>query len=171
MSNDAAIEGVTRNVAIGRAGTPQLRKGPGADGGTASANAAPAALPDAEPLASQQWDMVQIGATPAGSYRTEGGSRSVKVGIIDSGIDATHPDIAPNLDLAASRNFAPNIPALDGDSVLEPVGTDPFGHGTAMASLVAAPINGLAWPVWRPTSPLSICGRLSEAATCCWSRL
>jgi lantibiotic leader peptide-processing serine protease len=143
LSKDATVEGVTRNVAIGRTGTPQLRKGPGADGGAASATAAPAAIPGAEPLAGQQWDMAQIGATPTGSYRIERGSKSVKVGIIDSGIDATHPDIAPNLDLATSRNFAPNIPALDGNSNLDPVGTDPFGHGTAVASLVAAPINGI----------------------------
>lgn len=143
LSNDASVEGVARNVAIGRTGTPQLRKGPGAEGGAASANAAPAAIPGAEPLAAQQWDMAQIGATPTGSYRIERGSKAVKVGIIDSGIDATHPDVAANLDRVASRNFAPNDKVLDGDSTLEPVGTDPFGHGTAVASLVAAPINGL----------------------------
>ena len=97
----------------------------------------------AEPLGSEQWDMTQIGATPTGSYRTERGSKAVKVGILDSGVDMTHPDIAANFDLADSRNFAPNIPALDGNSTLEPVGTDPVGHGTAVASLVAAPINGV----------------------------
>src|SRR4051812_29332992 len=49
----------------------------------------------AEPLADLQWDMQQIGATASGSYRYEQG-KGVKVGIIDTGVDASHPDIAPN---------------------------------------------------------------------------
>jgi subtilisin family serine protease len=35
----------------------------------------------------------------------QGTERAVKVGIIDTGIDASHPDIAPNLDHRLSRNF------------------------------------------------------------------
>ena len=48
-----------------------------------------------------QWDMAMIGATPRGSYRKQPGSRKVLVGIIDTGIDASHPDIAPNFDEGA----------------------------------------------------------------------
>ena len=58
---------------------------------------APAAAA-AEPLANRQWDMRQIGATPGGSYAVQPGKRGVLVGVIDTGVDGTHPDIAPNFD-------------------------------------------------------------------------
>ena len=51
-----------------------------------------------DPLSPPQWDMQQIGATPDGSYTRQQGSHGVRVGIIDTGIDGTHPDIAPNFD-------------------------------------------------------------------------
>jgi hypothetical protein len=35
----------------------------------------------------------------------QGTERAVKVGIIDTGVDASHPDIAPNFDHRLSRNF------------------------------------------------------------------
>ena len=50
----------------------------------------------AEPLAPLQWDMRMIGATPDGSYDEQPGRKDVLVGIIDTGIDGHHPDIAPN---------------------------------------------------------------------------
>ena len=50
-----------------------------------------------EPFAACQWDMVQIHATTAGSHTVASGI-GVRVGVIDSGVDLTHPDIAPNLD-------------------------------------------------------------------------
>ena len=49
-----------------------------------------------EPLAAHQWDMRMIHATVDGSYRKERGDRKVRVGIIDTGVDGDHPDIAPN---------------------------------------------------------------------------
>ena len=63
----------------------------------------------AEPLADLQWDMQQIGATTDGSYRAEQG-KGVRVGIIDTGVDGSHPDIAPNFDRELSRNFTTDIP-------------------------------------------------------------
>ncbi len=143
----ADVEGVARNTAIGQSGPGVAKTNRADSAGTAptaagTATAARQAAPAAEPLAGQQWNMAQISATPTGSYRVERGDRRVSVAILDSGIDKTHPDVASNLDLARSRNFAPNIPALDGTSGLDPVGTDPSGHGTAVASLVGAPING-----------------------------
>ena len=44
---------------------------------------------------------------PTASSRATSG---VLVGIIDTGIDGTHPDIAPNFDTALSRNFTTDIP-------------------------------------------------------------
>ena len=59
-----------------------------------------------EPLAGLQWDMEMINATVDRLLRrSETGDPDVLVGIIDTGIDASHPDIAPNFDAALSRNF------------------------------------------------------------------
>ena len=37
-----------------------------------------------------------IDATPDGSYAVQQGSKDVIVAVIDTGIDGSHPDIAPN---------------------------------------------------------------------------
>jgi subtilisin family serine protease len=101
----------------------------------------------AEPLADLQWDMKQIDATAKGSYARQKGSKKVLVGIIDTGIDGTHPDIAPNFDAKDSRNFVTDIPAIDGPceyaSCVDPANEDDDGHGTHVASTIGSPINGL----------------------------
>ncbi|WP_207670105.1 S8 family serine peptidase [Glaciibacter flavus] len=109
-----------------------------------------------EPLADLQWDMKQIGATADGSYKYETGSHKVKVGIIDTGVDGTHPDIAPNFDTKLSRNFTVDVPydadggLIDGpceeepdQSCNDPANVDEDGHGTHVASTIGAPINGI----------------------------
>ena len=111
----------------------------------AGGNGKAAATAGAEPLASLQWNMAMVRAGEA--HARQRGSRAVTIGILDSGIDATHPDLAPNLDLALSRNFAPDKPDIDGPcevaSCLDPVGQDDSGHGTHVAGIVAAAANGL----------------------------
>ena len=57
-----------------------------------------------DPLGACQWDMRAINATPAGSYAVNQGA-GARIGDIDTGIDLTHPDLAPNLDVAASCSF------------------------------------------------------------------
>jgi subtilisin family serine protease len=111
-----------------------------------------------EPLAHLQWDMRMIHATPDGSYRKERGDSKVLVGIIDTGVDGNHPDIAPNFDRKLSRNFTVDIPVdpldptepIDGPceeepdaSCTDPSDVDENSHGTHVASTVASPINGL----------------------------
>jgi subtilisin family serine protease len=119
----------------------------GSKGGRAGAGADAAAAPSAEPLANRQWDMRQIGATPNGSYRVQPGKRTVRVGIIDTGIDGSHPDVAPNFDAADSHNFVTDLPVIDGPceypSCIDPVDHDDNEHGTHVASTIGAPINGL----------------------------
>lgn len=109
------------------------------------ADAAPS--PTAEPLANLQWDMRQIGATSTGSYAKNPGSKSVKVGIIDTGVDGTHPDIAANFDAELSHNFVSDKPDIDGPcehaSCVDPANEDDNGHGTHVASTIGSPINGL----------------------------
>jgi subtilisin family serine protease len=98
-----------------------------------------------EPLSELQWDMKMIGATPDGAFTTTKG-KGVTVGIIDTGVDASHPDIAPNFDWGLSRNFVTDIPAVDGpceyNNCHDPVGVDDGAHGTHVAGTVAAAING-----------------------------
>ena len=105
------------------------------------------ASPTAEPLANLQWDMRQIGATANGSYAKNTGSKAVRVGIIDTGIDGTHPDIAPNFDNELSHNFVSDKPDIDGPcehpSCIDPANEDDDGHGTHVASTIGSPINGL----------------------------
>jgi len=156
-----AVDGAAAERVVGRA--PQLRrpasreiehltkeaKGlqakPGlADAPTAKASTATPIAP--EPLANLQWDMRMIGATPTGSYALNQGM-DVRVGIIDTGIDGSHPDIAPNFSRALSRNFVTDMPDVDGPcevaSCIDPVDVDDDGHGTHVASTIGSPINSL----------------------------
>jgi subtilisin family serine protease len=110
----------------------------------------PAPARGAEPLASLQWDMAMVGAAVDGSYAVQQGNSRVLVGIIDTGIDASHPDIGPNFDAALSRNFTTDIPEIDGPceeepdaSCSDPADVDEGGHGTHVAGSVASPINGI----------------------------
>ena len=61
-------------------------------------------VPNGEPLGACQWDMAIINATDSGSYAMATG-KGVTVGMIHSGVDINHPDIAPNLDLDQSCSF------------------------------------------------------------------
>jgi lantibiotic leader peptide-processing serine protease len=96
-----------------------------------------------------QWGMQMIGATPNLAHATATGE-GVTVGIIDTGIDSTHPDLAPNFNAALSRNFTTDIPDIDGPceaepdhSCTDPATVDEGGHGTHVAGIVAAAYNGL----------------------------
>jgi lantibiotic leader peptide-processing serine protease len=96
---------------------------------------APAAGSDAEPLAGLQWDMEQINAFAA--HDISGGSPAVVVGDIDTGLDFTHPDLAPNYSAALSADCSSGTP-----TPLLP-GNDQNGHGTHTAGTIAAAVNGI----------------------------
>jgi subtilisin family serine protease len=103
----------------------------------------------AEPLANLQWGMAMMHATVDGSYALERG-KHVLVGIMDTGVDGSHPDIAPNFSRKLSRNFTTDIPLVDGPCEDEPdrscsdaADTDENSHGTHVASIIGSPINGL----------------------------
>src|SRR5215218_10718819 len=103
--------------------------------------------PSSEPLAVCQWDMALIDANASAWSRATGAG--VTIGILDSGVDPTHPDIAPNLDLARSCSFiSPGTPTADPVEVATSCANkaairDLYGHGTHVASVAAAPINGI----------------------------
>jgi subtilisin family serine protease len=91
-----------------------------------------------------------VNATPSGSYKVDQGSHQVLVGIMDTGIDGSHPDLAANFNRKLSRNFTTDIPLIDGpcadepdQSCNDPADVDEDGHGTHVAGIVGATINGL----------------------------
>jgi subtilisin family serine protease len=106
-------------------------------------------VPNGEPLGPCQWDMAIINASNSGSYAHATGA-GVTVGVIDSGVDFNHPDITPNLDVDRSCSFIfDDTPTADpaeianGDCDNKGAVQDLNGHGTHVASNIAAPINGI----------------------------
>jgi lantibiotic leader peptide-processing serine protease len=91
---------------------------------------------DADPLWSLQWDMRQIHTPEA--HAITGGSASVIVGDIDTGLDYTHPDLAPNVDSARSVNCVGGAPVAGAAAAM-----DDNGHGTHTAGTIAAASNGI----------------------------
>lgn len=101
-----------------------------------------AADPTTEPFFAQQWGIRLIGADRAiAAGHTGAGAR---IAIIDSGIYYPHPDLAPNY--AGGRNFFAPFCASDPQSL--PSTCDPddpiddSGHGTHVAGIAAAALNG-----------------------------
>ncbi|WP_318210572.1 MULTISPECIES: S8 family peptidase [unclassified Streptomyces] len=84
---------------------------------------------------SNRWDMTQIKAEQAWAVTT--GSATVKVGILDTGVDDQHQDIAPNFNAADSASCAYGK-ADTRAGAWRDVGT----HGTHVAGTVAAAKNG-----------------------------
>jgi lantibiotic leader peptide-processing serine protease len=87
-------------------------------------------------LSGLQWDMVQMHVPEA--LAINGGSSSVLVGDIDTGLDYTHPDLAPNVDDAASVNCVSGVPVPGKVAAM-----DDNGHGTHTAGTIAAAANGI----------------------------
>lgn len=138
--------GLTRTVPVSEA-TPDGTAGTTTS--TATARSARAATYDqevsgstleavaADPLETEQWDMRLIKADQA--HEITDGSPDVVVGVLDSGIDPEHVDLAPNIDVANSVNC----------TAAGRVDTSPTGwyittsyHGTHVAGTIAAARNG-----------------------------
>jgi len=91
--------------------------------GSGAAN--PFRLPvKADAVRDEQWQLTELRAKTAWRYSTGAG---VVVAVIDSGVDASHEDLAGQV--------------LDGKDFVKPGGgdghTDPVGHGTTVAGLIA----------------------------------
>jgi len=99
--------------------------------------AEPEAVPD-DPSYPTQWHLPKIGGPSA--WDTTTGSSGIIVAILDTGVDPTHPDMAPKL--------VPGWNAYDGTSDTH----DVYGHGTATAGSAAAIGNneqGVASVAWN----------------------
>lgn len=97
----------------------------------------PPSLTANDPYYSSAWHLPKIGAPSA--WDITPGSSGVVIAILDSGIDPTHPDLAPNL--LPGYNFVSNNTST----------ADWNGHGTIVAGAAAAIGNnsvgvaGIAW--------------------------
>jgi lantibiotic leader peptide-processing serine protease len=150
---EGAIYGTTADSVIGRApgagAKPDWRSVEREKGGFKGRSTRHKPPVSGDPLSGLQWDMQLIGATPSGSYARQQGSHAVRVGVMDTGIDGNHPDIAPNFDRALSRNFVTdNPPGIDDGpcehpGCVDPVDEDDDGHGTHVAGTIGAALNGI----------------------------
>ncbi len=148
----AGVKGVASNASIGS--TPNVGKTPDpvekeAAFDRSRANGTGKKVP-APPAGGDRfdgllWGMDMLNAPAA--HKIERGDNRVTVGILDTGIQADHPDLAANVDVARSRNFTTDIEAIDGPceyaSCVDPATVDNDGHGTHVSGTVAAALNGM----------------------------
>ncbi len=108
------------------------------EGETVDASAvAASADPTAEPLWSLQWDMPMIQVPEAHAITT--GSPDVVVGVLDSGISSTHPDLATQIAKDKSASCLSGAPDT-AESAWNPTTST---HGTHVAGTIAAAVNGI----------------------------
>src|SRR5919108_5455682 len=120
------------------------------DGATANGlctTSYPGAPSGPDQLSPCQWDMPVINAPAANAYATGEG---VTVGVIDGGVDFTHPDLAGGIDVARSCSFIfSSTPTADpqevanGDCSNKNAVQDLQGHGTHVSTIIAARANGI----------------------------
>ncbi|MGH9381036.1 MAG: S8 family serine peptidase [Thermoanaerobaculia bacterium] len=84
-----------------------------------------------DPLAALQWGLLAVDAPAAWAEGATG--RGVRVAVLDSGVDAGHPDLAANVSAALSTSFVPD----------EGFDDPPGIHGTRVAGVIAAAANEL----------------------------
>lgn len=89
-----------------------------------------------EPLAALQWNMTQIRAAEARAITP--GHKSVVVGVLDSGIDDSLPDLQGQVDPTRSVTCVGGITDTDPESWRN----DGIGHGSHVAGIIAAKANG-----------------------------
>lgn len=75
---------------------------------------------------SWRWDINRVTNNGA-SYEIQKGNHTVKVAVVDSGIDFNHPDLALNI-VGIGKSFVPGITTTQ----------DYLGHGTMVAGVIAA---------------------------------
>ncbi|MFW5470825.1 S8 family serine peptidase [Knoellia sp. CPCC 206435] len=109
--------------------------------GTYTSTPAPPAGHD--PLDGHLWGLEMIDAFEA--HKVETGDK-VRVGILDTGLDGSHLDLAENFDSTLSRNFTTDMPDIDGPcdtaDCTDPADVDQNGHGTHVAGTIGAALDG-----------------------------
>jgi subtilisin family serine protease len=138
---------------MGAAGGALQRHGAGPAQGQMQEAAKPAASGAGDPLypvqpAARYWHVAELHRYTTG--------RDIKVAVVDSGIDATHPDLQGQL--AVNNNFVDAGP------------TPPEKHGTAVAGIIAARTGGGGIVGVAPQARLMglrACWQLPDQATRC----
>lgn len=102
FAHDPSVERATKAVKFHKAGTPD------------------------DPLYPQQWALPKIAWDQV--YGTDNIDGSAIIAVLDTGVDAGHPDLAGRM--GSGQSF------VNGDS-----NSDPNGHGTALAGIAAANVN------------------------------
>ncbi|MFE9660668.1 MULTISPECIES: S8 family serine peptidase [unclassified Streptomyces] len=136
--------GATRTAPLRAAGTtqegpPQYLSKAATAAATPSTAAGRESVPDTEPLEAEQWDLRVIGADKAAKINP--GSSKVTVAVIDTGVDDTHPDLAPNFSAAQSANCVGGKPDTS-PGAWRPEKPEHY-HGTHVAGEIAAARNGI----------------------------
>jgi subtilisin family serine protease len=104
--------------------------------------AAPPIPAGGDPLSGLQWALRAIKAPDAWALGYSG--RGVRVAVLDAGIQATHVDLAPNLNTALSTSFVPG----------QTFGTPPGAHGTQVSGIIAAARNNIGTVGVAPNAEL-----------------
>jgi lantibiotic leader peptide-processing serine protease len=141
VASSGTLVGAAQQRAIGRAPKDDLVE---AESAPAAAAAPRKPAVGMDPLDDKLWGLHMVRSDLA--RKKEPGDRRVTVGILDTGLDASNPDLAANFNARLSRNFAPDIVAVDGPcevaSCVDPIGTDDNGHGTHVSGTIGAAANG-----------------------------
>jgi subtilisin family serine protease len=129
MATEVNVQGVTDDPEIN-----WLPKDRVAD---AAVDADAITVQSSESRGALQWNLPAIHADQTAAAGIRGNEKArARVAVLDAGIITTHPDIAPNLNLGLSKSYVPTEPNLN-----PPAGQ--FNHGTHVAGIIAAPINGI----------------------------
>ncbi|WP_399137474.1 S8 family serine peptidase [Streptomyces sp. NBUA17] len=120
-------------------GAPKVLSGEDLAAAKAAAKAAGQSAEGKDPLEPLQWDLPAIKADKA--HEKSLGSKKVTVAVIDTGVDDTHPDLAPNFDRDASVNCVAGKPDT-ADGAWRPSAAE-SPHGTHVAGEIAAAKNGV----------------------------
>lgn len=108
-----------------------------------------------DPLRSQQWALTQIGAPDAWATAT---GRGVRIGVIDTGVDRNHEDLAGRIvDSTSCMGSGGDPERCTGD------GQDDFGHGTHVSAIAAAVAdNGMGIAGVAPDAQLLVVRALAK---------
>jgi subtilisin family serine protease len=135
FASAAAGEGVEAVASTAGLGTPLQEEETFETVESAAAEAT--GNPTAEPLWGLQWDMKQIDVAEAHAVTT--GSSDVVVGVLDTGISSTHPDLATQIAKDKSVSCLGGVVDTT-EAAWNPTTSD---HGTHVAGTIAAAINGV----------------------------
>src|SRR4030081_3474087 len=89
-----------------------------------------------DPLYSLQTNLVALDI-PAAHQRTQGAG--IKIALIDTGVDSTHPDLRERI--SGTRSFVTTDFLTPAAAAAKPGAAASYRHGTAMAGLIAAVAN------------------------------